>query len=124
MNFSKLKGEGKSGLIFGIALLLLAGYIALKVIPVMIHVYAFEDRVREECKFLHGRSMDGLERDIINAAKVEEIELYDEDIDAQRIHVNTYEVLRVKVNYSVPIATPIKVFTWNRAVNYEAPIFE
>jgi hypothetical protein len=124
MNFSRQKGEGKSGLIVGIAVLLIAGYVGLKVVPTMVRVYAFEDRVREECKFLHGRSMEALSNDIVSAAEIEKLEISEDNIDAKRIRVDTYEVLRVKVTYMVPIATPIKVFEWNREINYEAPIFE
>jgi hypothetical protein len=124
MNFSRQKGEGKSGLIVGIAVLLIAGYVGLKVVPTMVRVYAFEDRVREECKFLHGRSMEALSNDIVSDAEIEKLEISEDNIDAKRIRVDTYEVLRVKVTYMVPIATPIKVFEWNREINYEAPIFE
>jgi hypothetical protein len=124
MKFFREKGEGKGSLVLGIVVLLLAAYIGWKVIPVMIRVYAFEDKVREECKFLHNRSMDQLAKDIVNDAEVEDIPLDEQDIDAKKIRVELYEVLRVKIIYSVPIPTPIKVFTWNREVDYEAPVFE
>jgi hypothetical protein len=124
MNFSRQKGEGKSGLIVGIAVLLIAAYVGLKVIPTMVRVYAFEDRVREECKFLRGRTMEQLGDDLVEAGEIEKLEITPDNIDAKRIRVDTYEVLRVKVTYTVPIATPIKVFEWNREINYEAPIFE
>jgi len=124
MNFSRQKGEGKSGLIVGIAVLLIAAYVGLKVVPVMVRVYAFEDRAREECKFLRGRTMEQLADDLIEAGEIEKLEITQDNIDAKRIRVDTYEVLRVKVTYTVPIATPIKVFEWNREINYEAPIFE
>ena len=124
MNFSRQKGEGKSSLIVGIAVLLIAAYIGLKVIPTMVRVYAFEDRVREECKFLHGRTTEALADDIVSAGEIEKLDITEDNIDAKRIRVDTYEVLRVKVTYTVPIVTPIKVFEWDRQVNYEAPIFE
>ena len=124
MNFSRQKGEGKSGLIVGIAVLLIAAYVGLKVIPTMVRVYAFEDRVREECKFLRGRTMEQLADDIVEAGEIEKLEISPDNVDAKRIRIDTYEVLRVKVTYTVPIATPIKVFEWNREINYEAPIFE
>lgn len=124
MNFQHEKGEGRGNLIFGLVVLFMALYIGWKVIPVMIHVYAFEDSVREECKFLRNRSLDQLEADIVQAADVEKIDLEEEQIESKRVRIDTYEVLRVNVNYSVPISTPLKVFTWDRSVNYEAPIFD
>ena len=124
MIFRHEKGEGKGNLIFGLLGLFMAIYIGWKVIPVMIRVYAFEDRAKEECKFLRHRPLDVLAKDIIEVASVEDIELYPEDIKARKVRVDTYEVLRVEIDYSVPIATPVKVFQWDRSLNYEAPIFE
>jgi transcription initiation factor IIF auxiliary subunit len=124
MNFQHEKGEGRGNLIFGLVVLFVALYIGWKVIPVMIHVYAFEDSVREECKFLRNRSLDQLEEDIVRAAEVEKIELEEEQIESKRVRIDTYEVLRVNIDYTVPIVTPIKVFEWGRKVNYEAPIFD
>jgi hypothetical protein len=124
MKFFREKGEGRGSLVLGIVVLLLAAYIGLKVIPVMVRVYAFEDRVREECKFLHGRNTDQLTNDILDAAELEKLQIDEENIDAKKIRVDTYEVLRVNIIYTVAIATPVHVFNWNRVMNYEAPIFE
>jgi hypothetical protein len=124
MNFRHEKGEGRGNLIFGLVVLFIALYIGWKVIPVMIHVYAFEDKAKEECKFLGRRTLDQLEEDIVRAGEVEKIEVEPEQIEAKRIRIDTYEVLRVNIKYSVPIVTPIKVFNWDRNVNYEAPIFD
>ena len=124
MRFLREKGEGKGSLIVGTVVMLLAVYIGWKVIPVMIRVYSFEDKVREECKFLRGRNMDQLTKDLLDAADLEELQMDENNIEAKKVRVDTYEVLRVKINYSVPFATPVHVFTWNREVDYEAPVFE
>lgn len=124
MKFRFEKGEGKGNLIFGLVVLFIALYIGWKIIPVMVRVYAFEDRAKEECKFLRRRPLDQLAKDIVEVASVEDIEITEENIQAKRMRVESYEILRVSIDYSVPIATPIKVFEWKRAVNYEAPIFE
>lgn len=124
MKFLRGKGEGKGSLILGLSVLLVAAYIGWKVVPTMVRVYAFEDRVREECKFLRGRTMDALAESIVDNAEIEEIDLTKDDIDAKKVRVDTYDILRVKVNYTVPIPTPIRVFEWNRTIDYEAPIFE
>ena len=61
---------------------------------------------------------------MIDVASIEDIELYPEDIKVKKVRVDTYDVLRVDINYKVPIATPVKVFEWDRSLNYEAPVFE
>jgi hypothetical protein len=124
MKLFREKGEGRGSLILGIVVMFLALYIGLKVIPVMIRVYSFEDKVREECKFLHGRSMDQLTDDLLDAAELERIHVDEDNISAKKVRVDTYEVLRVTINYTVPIATPVHVFNWNRQIDYEAPDFE
>jgi hypothetical protein len=124
MTFRHERGEGKGNLIFGLLVLFLAMYIGWKVIPVMIRVYAFEDRAKEECKFLRHRTPEILTKDLIEVASVEDIEIYPEDIKIKKLRVDTYDVLRVNIDYTVPIATPVKVFEWTRSVDYEAPIFE
>ncbi len=124
MNFFQQKGEGRGNLIIGISVFLIATYVGFKVIPVMIRVYAFEDRVREECKFLHGRSMDALESDLIDAAALEELDVSEENITPKITRVDTYDVLTVKIDYTVLISTPVKVFEWNRNLEYQAPMFE
>lgn len=124
MKFRFEKGEGKGNLIFGLVVLFVALYIGWKIIPVMIRVYAFEDKAKEECKFLRYRPLDVLAKDLIEIASVEDIEISEENIDAKKVRVDTYDVLRVNIEYTVPIATPVKVFEWNRSLNYEAPVFE
>lgn len=118
------RGEGKGGWIFGTFLLLLAAYLGVKFIPTMIHVYAFEDRVREECKYLRGRSDADLERDLLGVAELERLPVSAEDIEISRLHTANYWVLRVNIDYTVPIQTAFKEVKWNRVVNYEAPMFE
>jgi hypothetical protein len=118
------KGEGKAGAIFGFAVFLLLVYLAWQAIPVMIRVYAFEDRVKEECKFLHGRTMDQLKDDIVDAAVENELPVELEDIQASMSQVEMHENLRVRVVYTVPITTPFYVYKWDRNLYYDAPSFE
>jgi hypothetical protein len=118
------KGEGKAGAIFGFAVFLLIIYLAWTIIPVMIRVYAFEDTVREECKFLHGRNLDQLKEDILEVAEENDIPIELEDINAQKVHIEDYDNLRVKIDYAVPITTPFYVYNWKQNIDYDAPVFE
>lgn len=124
MKFIHERGEGRGNLIFGLIVLFLALYIGWKVIPTMIRVYTFEDRAKEECKFLRSRPLEQLEKDIVELASIEDIEISEEDIQSRKVRVDTYDVLRVTINYEVPIVTPVKVFQWSRNLRYEAPVFE
>jgi hypothetical protein len=118
------KGEGKAGAIFGFAVFLLVLYLAWTIIPVMIRVYSFEDTVREECKFLHGRNLDQLKEDIVEVAHENELDIEVEDVHASKTFAENYHNLRVKVDYVVPIVTPFYVYNWKQNIDYDAPVFE
>ena len=118
------RGEGRGSLVFGSIVFIIAIYSAWKVIPVMIRVYTFEDRVKEECKFLHGRSDEDLVKDLMNVANLEELDVDEKNIKVQRVRTENYWILRVNIEYMVPISTPVRVFEWNRSIDYEAPMFE
>ena len=118
------KGEGKAGAIFGFAVFLLVLYLAWTIIPVMIRVYSFEDAVREECKFLHGRNLDQLKSDIVDVAHDNELDIEVEDVHAAKTYAENYHNLRVKIDYVVPITTPFYVYNWVQNIDYNAPVFE
>ncbi len=118
------KGEGKAGAIFGFAIFLLLVYLAWQIIPVMVRVFAFEDKVREDCKYLHGRTLDNLKDDILEYAEQEEIPIEKEDIQAAKSQIEMHENLRVRIDYGVPITTPFYVYNWERNFVYDAPSFE
>jgi len=118
------KGEGKGGLIFGILILALVVYFAWKVVPVMIRVYTFEDRVKEECKFMHGRSLEALEKDLLKQADMQDLPVKEENVEIQKLRSEDHNDLRVTITYTVPIVTPVKVFNWDQQINYEAPVFD
>lgn len=118
------KGEGKAGAIFGFAVFLLLVYLLWQIIPVSVRVFAFEDKVREDVKYLHGRSMDDLKDDILEYAEQEDLPIEKEDIQAASTHVELHDNLRVRIQYTVPITTPFYVYNWDRDFVYDAPSFE
>jgi hypothetical protein len=123
MSFNQ-KGEGKAGAIFGFAVFLLLVYLAWQIIPVMIRVYSFEDKVKEECKFLHGRTLDQLKDDIVEYAEQEDLPIEKDDIQASKTQIELHENLRVAIRFTVPITTPFYVYNWDRDFLYDAPAFE
>lgn len=118
------KGEGKAGAIFGFAIFALVVYLGLKIIPVMIRVYAYEDAVREECKFLHGRSLDKLADDLVDIAQQKDLNVTQDDITMSRVREESHNNLKVDIVYTVNISTPFYVYPWNQHIVYEAPVFE
>jgi hypothetical protein len=119
------KGEGKAGAIFGFAVFLLLVYLLWQIIPVAVRVFAFEDKVREDVKYLHGRSMDDLKDDILEYAEQEDLQMIEkEDIQASTAHIELHDNLRVRIRYTVPITTPFYVYNWDRDFVYDAPSFE
>jgi hypothetical protein len=118
------RGNGRGGLILGIFVLFIAIYVAAKIIPVMVKVYAFEDSVKEECKFLHGRSLEQLEEDLVEAANTQELPVDEENIELRKFRSDDHEELRVDIKYTVPITTPVFVYNWNQEINYQAPTFD
>ena len=118
------RGEGKGGLIFGLLVLFLVIYTAVKVVPVMIKVYAFEDSVREECKFLRGRTIEQLKEDLVSLATNEDLPVAPQDINIVKFRDEEHNTLKVTIDYTVLIKTPVKVFNWDQNIVYEAPVFE
>jgi hypothetical protein len=118
------KGEGKAGAIFGFAIFLVIVYLAWQIIPVMVRVFAFEDKVREDCKYMHGRTLDDLKDDILEYAEQEDMPIEKEDIQAAKSQIELHENLRVRIDYTVPITTPFYVYNWDRNFVYDAPSFE
>jgi len=114
------KGEGKGGLIVGLLLLIAVVYTGWKVIPVMIQVYSFEDEVREDCKYLHGRKIETLVKDLSLIAQRENIPVDESDIQAERYAGS----LRVEIKYTIPIEFPGYTYNWDQDIKYDAPVFE
>lgn len=112
------KGEGKSGAFLGILVLFLVVFAAVKVVPVMVRVYSFEDKVREECKFFRG-STEKLVEGIMDAASEEEIPIDEEDITINY----QKEKLKLNIQYTIPITFPGYIYKWNQSVDYDAPVF-
>jgi len=124
MMFFNQKGEGRGRFIFGLLVLITAVYLAWKVIPVMIRVYAFDDAVREECKYMRRRTLEQLKRDLVDAAKLQDLNVTEEDISVNKFRQEEHQELKVNIEYTVPIVTPFYVYNWDQTISYQAPIFE
>ena len=118
------KGEGRAGAVFGFAILALVLYLGFKIIPVMIQVYAFEDGVKEECKFLHRRSNSMLVDDLVALAEEKNLPVTAEDIAISKVQVESHQNLKVTIDYAVPIKTIFTEYSWKQHIDYDAPVFD
>lgn len=113
------KGEGRGGLIFGLLILGAILFVAAKVVPVAIRVFAFEDEVKETAKYMGGKKEKMIQDSIYQLAQKEDLPIDLEDIEVEKIQ----STLKVNVKYTVPITFPGYVFNWDNEVVYDAPIF-
>lgn len=113
------RGEGQLGCLVGLVVLLLAGLIAYRMIPIKVKAAELRDEVVDEAKSA-GQHRDA---QIIKAivAKAEQLELpvTEEDIVIKRRSAD----ISVEVTYTVPVEFPGYTYEWNFRHYTENPIF-
>lgn len=114
------KGEGKAGLIFGLTVLFVTIFVAWKVIPIMIAVYGYEDKFKEECKYPHGRKMEQMVTDLTFYANEAGLPVTEDDITASR----TANQLKAHAEFTIPIDLAVYTYNWEVSIDYDAPVFE
>ncbi|HEU4400494.1 MAG TPA: hypothetical protein VFT43_00180 [Candidatus Polarisedimenticolia bacterium] len=115
------RGEGRLGTLFAIVVLLVGIYLGVKIVPVMINVYAFRDYLDEQARFaaLPHHEDDVVKKNILDKAR--ELDL---PIGAKEVLVDrTGTRIDIKVKYSVPIKTPLHTFNWDFDEAISAPLF-
>jgi hypothetical protein len=120
MNRKSERGEGRMGALFGLSVLGLTIYLAIKVVPVMINAYAFRDYIEQESRFAALRNKD---EEVIKRVvrKAEELEL---PVNAKAVKVSRGGGrFDIAVRYSVPIVTPVYTYNWEFDEKYSAPLF-
>ncbi len=113
------RGEGQFGCLVGLVLLLIAGLIAYKLIPVKVKTADLRDTVIDESKSAGRHSDRQIKGNIMNKAKQLELPLEEDDILLKRS--NNY--MRIEVKYTVPVEFPGYTYNWNFEHSYENPIF-
>jgi hypothetical protein len=113
------RGEGQFGCLVGLVLLLLAGLIAYKLIPIKVKAADLRETIVNESKSAGRHSDRAIVGNIMFKAKQLELPLKEEDIHVQR--VNSY--IKIEVTYTVPVQFPGYVYNWDFRHYYENPIF-
>lgn len=113
------KGEGQFGCLVGIVILLVAGVLAYKLIPIKVKAADLRDTIVDEAKSAGQHDEPVIRRNILQKAKELNFPVADENIDISR--KSTYVIIDVK--YTVPVDLPGYTYNWSFHHHAENPIF-
>lgn len=113
------RGEGRFGCLVGLVLLLAAGLIAYRMIPVKVKSADLRDTIIDEAKSAGRRGDKTIRQAILRKAEQLELPVADDNIKIKR--ANNY--IRIEVKYTVPVEFPGYTYNWDFRHYYENPIF-
>jgi hypothetical protein len=113
------RGEGRLGCLVGLVLLLIAGLIAYRMIPIKVKTADLRDTVIDESKSAGRHGDKAIRGNIMNKAQQLELPVTPDDIVIKR--TNAY--IRIDVKYTVPVEFPGYTYQWDFRHHYENPIF-
>jgi hypothetical protein len=112
-------GEGQLGCLFGVALLLIAVFIAFKVIPVKVRAADLRQTVVDEAKSA-GTHHDGqIMKYILAKAADQDLPVGEDNVKIKRRPND----ITIDVEYVVPIEFPGYTYNWHIHHHAENPIF-
>ena len=112
-------GEGQLGCIFGLAVFLVAIFIAYKIVPVKVKAAELRQVVIDEGKSAGTQSDVKIRKAILATAADQGLPVTDDDIQITR----TGNEIRIDVDYVVPIQFPGRTWEWHLHHSAENPIF-
>ncbi len=113
------RGEGQFGCLVGLVLLLIAGLVAYKLIPVKVRTADLRETVVDESKSAGRHNDRAIMGNIL--AKAKQLDLPVDEGNVKISRANSY--IRIDVNYTVPVQFPGYVFNWDFQHHAENPIF-
>ena len=113
------RGEGQFGCLVGLALLLIAGLIAYKMIPIKVKAAEMRDAVVDEARSAGQHRDPQIMAALLHKAESLELPITEDDIKIKRGNAE----IRIDVEYTVPIEFPGYTYQWNFHHYYENPIF-
>jgi hypothetical protein len=113
------RGEGQFGCLLGIVFIAVVGLIAYRMIPVKVKAAELRDTIVDEAKSAGRHNDKRIRAAIMNKAEQLELPVSDKDIDIARKN----QVIRIEVNYTVPVEFPGYTYQWNFRAKTENPIF-
>jgi hypothetical protein len=113
------RGESQFGCLVGLVILLIAGVLAYKLIPVKIKAADMRDTMVDEAKSAGQHDERVIMRTILRKAKELEFPITAENVTIKRS--STY--VTIDMRYTVPVDLPGYTFKWNFHHHTENPIF-
>lgn len=112
-------GEGQAGCIFGLIVLLIAVFVAFKMVPVKVRAAELRQTVVDEAKSAGTRNDDQILKSILHTAEEERLPVTQDNVKIRR-GGNT---INVEVEYVVPVEFPGYTYQWKFRHKAENPIF-
>lgn len=113
------RGEGQFGCLVGLVLLLIAGLIAYKMIPVKVKSADLRDTVQDYAKSGSQFNDKAIMGAILDKAKDLELPVTENDVKIQRRPND----IKVEVDYTVPVKFPGYTYNWKFHHKAENPLF-
>lgn len=112
-------GEGQGGCLFGIVLLIVAVFIAYKIVPVKANMADLRQAVTDEGKSAGTHNDSVIMKSILTKAESLNLPVTEDNVEIKRTGNNIY----IDVDYTVPIQFPGYVYQWHEHTHVENPIF-
>lgn len=116
------RGEGQFGCLVGLVILLIAGLIAYKMIPVKVKAADLRETIVDESKSAGQHGDAQIRRQILAKAEQLELPVTDKDISIKRTGGNIGNI-QVNVEYTVSVTFPGYVYQWHFHVATDNPVF-
>ena len=113
------RGEGKVGCLIGLVVLLIAGLIAYKTIPVKVKAAEMRDIVQDEARSASMQSDKQIVGNILAKAKANNLPIVENQIKV----VRSGGYIHIDLDYTVPVKFPGYTYNWNFHHSAENPLF-
>lgn len=113
------RGEGQLGCVVGLVLLLVAVFVAYKMIPIKVKAAEIRQEVVDEAKQAGTHGDERIVATIVQKAQEVGLPVTPEDISIER----RANQISVDVRYTVPVVFPGYTYQWNFHHHAENPIF-
>jgi predicted membrane protein len=113
------RGEGQLGCVFGVIILLLAVFVAWKLIPVKIKAAEMRQTIIDEAKQAGTRGDEAIMKNILTKAEEVNLPITKDDV----VIVRGKQDIAVDLSYTVPVTFPGYVYQWKFHHRAENPIF-
>ena len=113
------RGEGQFGCLVGLALLLLAGLVAYRMIPIKVKAAELRETVVDESKSAGQHNDKRIKEYILAKAEQQGLPVTESDVTISRRQA----YITIDVDYTVPVKFPGYTYQWHFHHHTENPIF-